>query len=380
MSQRLYEQAKKTATQAVEYDQNGKYALAVKSYLEAFDQLMSLIQYTENRKMSEYYAKTAEGYLNRVYEIKDKKGRQPAKTTKSSSSTDSQRSELIDSVIMMEKPNVKWSDIAGLKEAKSAINDAVILPMKRQDLFKGRESYRAMLLHGPPGCGKTMLAKAAANECDLPFFILSAADIMDKYVGESEKKIQTLFTEARKNQPSIIFIDEFDAITPGVSADNNPVQDRIMAEIAAQLDGAKSKKDDRFLFWGATNSPWKLAPRTVRRFARRIHIPLPDLEARKKIFEINIFQEPKIQISDDVDLDELARITDGYSGDDIKKICMDAWYIPIHELVDEGTIDHAMPRKVNRNDFKSVIKKRKRSVSPEVAQSFIEWSKQYDTN
>lgn len=380
MSQRLYEHVKRTATKAIEYDQNGQYPLAVQSYLEAFDQLMSLIQYSDNKKMREYYAKTAESYLNRIYEIKDKKGRSPSKRPGPSSSHISEQTELIDSLILMEKPNVKWDDIAGLKEAKRAVNDAVIIPMKRQDLFKGRESYRAMLLHGPPGCGKTLLAKAAANECDIPFFSLSAADIMDKYVGESEKRIQTLFAEARRNQPSIIFIDEFDSITPGESSDNNPVQDRIMAEIASQLDGAKSKNDDRFLFWGATNAPWKLAPRTVRRFAKRIHIPLPDLEARKKIFEINIFKEPKIDISEDVDLDKLAKLSEGYSGDDIKKICMDAWYIPIHELVDAGTIDHAMPRKVNMNDFLSIMKMRKRTITPEVAKSYEVWSAQYDTN
>jgi SpoVK/Ycf46/Vps4 family AAA+-type ATPase len=376
MSQRIYDLAKVAAAKAVEHDQKKEYNQAVSQYLRAFDLLMSLVKYTENKRLNQYYAETAEKYLNRVYLIKDKKNISAA--NRPSSMSDEQK-EVVEGTILMEKPNVSWDDIAGLANAKRAVNDSVILPMRRPDLFEGRESYQAMLLHGPPGCGKTLLAKAAANECDLPFFSLSAADIMDKYVGESEKRIQSLFLQARENQPSIIFIDEFDSLSPGTSSESHPVQDRIMAEIASQLDGAKSKSDDRFLFWGATNSPWKLAPRTIRRFSRRIHIPLPDYEARHEIFRINIYKKPKIDISDDVDLSELGKLTEGYSGDDIKKLCMDSWYIPIHELVDSGEIETKDPRKVNREDFLNALRKRKPSVSPEVVASFYDWANQWDS-
>ena len=152
-----------------------------------------------------------------------------------------------------------------------------------------------------------------------------------------------------------------------------------MAEISSQLDGAKSRPDDRFLFWGATNSPWKLAPRIIRRFSRRIHIPLPDYDARHEIFRINIHKKPKIDIMGDVDIPELAKLTEGYSGDDIKKLCMDAWYIPIHELVDSGEIETKNPRKVGREDFLEALRNRKPSVSPEVVASFNEWAKQWDS-
>jgi vacuolar protein-sorting-associated protein 4 len=376
MSQRIYDLAKEAASKAVEHDQKNEYNQAVSQYLRAFDLLMSLVKYTDNKRLNNYYAQTAEKYLNRVYVIKDK--RNIASSTRPLSMSDEQR-EIIEGTILMEKPDVKWEDIAGLENAKRAVNDSVILPMKRPDLFKGRESYQAMLLHGPPGCGKTLLAKAAANECDLPFFSLSAADIMDKYVGESEKRIQSLFQQARGNQPSIIFLDEFDSLSPGSSSESSPVQDRIMAEISSQLDGAKSRPDDRFLFWGATNSPWKLAPRIIRRFSRRIHIPLPDYDARHEIFRINIHKKPKIDIMGDVDIPELAKLTEGYSGDDIKKLCMDAWYIPIHELVDSGEIETKNPRKVGREDFLEALRNRKPSVSPEVVASFNEWAKQWDS-
>ena len=375
MSNKLSDLAKENAEKAVEYDHNGKFNLAVQYYLRSFDHLMALVKYTDNKKLSVYYTETAKNYLNHVYEIKEKK---LIKQTASASKDKGESKEAINGTLLMEKPNVSWNDIAGLKDAKRAVEDAVIIPLKRRDLFEGRESYRAMLLHGPPGCGKTLLAKAAASECNLPFFSLSAADIMDKYIGESEKRIQNLFAQAREYQPSIIFIDEFDALAPGDSS-NSPVTDRIMSEVSAQLDGTKSRSDDRFLFWGATNSPWKLAPRIIRRFSRRIHIPLPDYEARLEIFRINVCKKPKIKIAEDVRLDELSKITAGYSGDDIKKLCMDVWYIPIHELMDAGTIETGTPRKVNRNDFLSALKSRRNSVTPKVAKRYIEWAAKMDT-
>ncbi len=118
-------------------------------------------------------------------------------------------------MILPEKPNVSWDDIAGLQTAKQAIEDAIILPLRRVDLFKGMPTWKGILLFGPPGCGKTLIAKAAASECNATFFSVSAADVMIKWVGDSEQRIKGLFESARKNQPSIIFIDEVDSLGDG---------------------------------------------------------------------------------------------------------------------------------------------------------------------
>ena len=377
MAENVYNLAKNAATQAIQYDNKGEYQLAIQHYKRAVDLLLALIKYSENSQIASYYKQTAKQYIARANQLKQSKPikrrrdrPQPLRLEAADDFTDD---------LLLNISGVKWEDIAGLQDAKNAIYQALIIPMKRKELFVGRATWRALLLHGPPGCGKTMLAIAAAAECEMPVYGLSAADIMDKYVGESEKRIRILFEAARRNQPSIVFIDEFDALTPGESAQNAAVQDRIMAEMAAQLDGVRNDTETRILFWGATNSPWKLAPRTIRRFDKRIHVPLPDLEARYSIFKLNVLGEPQIDTTEDVEISELAALTEGYSGDDIKKICMDAWYIPIQELIDNGTIDYAMPRKVSRQDFLTAITKRKSTITAEVAQRYYNWAKEYDS-
>ena len=377
MAENVYKLAKNAATQAIQYDNKGEYQLAIQHYTRAVDLLLALIKYSENSQIASYYKQTAKQYIDRSNQLKMSK---PARRRRGSPQP--LRPEAADDFtddLLLDVSGVKWEDIAGLQDAKNAIYQALIIPMRRKELFVGRATWRALLLHGPPGCGKTMLATAAAAECGMPVYGLSAADIMDKYVGESEKRIRTLFEAARRNQPSIVFIDEFDALAPGESTQNAAVQDRIMAEVAAQLDGVRKDTETRILFWGATNSPWKMAPRTIRRFDKRIHVPLPDLEARYAIFKLNVLGEPKIDTTEDVDLRELTALTEGYSGDDIKKISMDAWYIPIQELIDDGTIDYAMPRKVSRQDFLTAITRRKSTVTAEVAQRYYNWAKDFDS-
>ncbi|MBN2335870.1 AAA family ATPase [Candidatus Bathyarchaeota archaeon] len=380
MAENVYQLAKNAATQAIQYDNKGEYQLAIQHYTRAVDLLLALIKYSESSQIASYYKQTARQYINRANQLKTSKpARRRSRDSPEPLRSEPEAADDFTDDLLLDISGVKWEDIAGLQDAKNAIYQALIIPMKRKELFVGRATWRAMLLHGPPGCGKTMLAIAAAAECDMPVYGLSAADIMDKYVGESEKRIRALFEAARRNQPAIVFIDEFDALAPGESAQNAAVQDRIMAEVAAQLDGVRKDTETRILFWGATNTPWKLAPRTIRRFDKRIHVPLPDLDARKAIFNLNVLGEPKIDTTEEVDLAELAALTEGYSGDDIKKMSMDAWYIPIQELIDDGTIDYAMPRKVSRQDFLTAITKRKSTVTAEVAQRYYSWAKEFDS-
>jgi len=378
MSQRLYELAKEAANKAVAYDNGGNRELAITHYLQAFDLLMSLVKYSDHKRLKELYSKRAEEYLNRTYELKEHR---KAATVRGSGGSNPQEMDdearnKIMSTILPEKPNVKWEDIAGLKAAKRAIEESIILPLKRPELFEGMPSWKGVLLFGPPGCGKTMVAKAAATECESTFFSLGSADLMVKWVGDSEQRVKALFDVARERQPSIIFLDEVDAIGIKRDGSESPVSTRILTQILQGMDGLSSKVDDRLMVLGATNRPWNIDSAMLRRFDKRIMVPLPDIEARKEIFRINFRKLPQLRISDDINIDEMGKLTEGYTGDDIKKICMDAWYHPIHELQERGEIETKNPRKVNRSDFVKAIKTRKSSVTPrEIAQNNV-WAKE----
>lgn len=184
--------------------------------------------------------------------------------------------------IVTDKPNVRWEDISGLENAKNALKEAVILPIRFPEIFTGaRKPWKGILLYGPPGTGKTFLAKACATEANGTFFSVSSSDLMSKYVGESEKLIKTLFNLARDKKPSIIFIDEVDSMCGKRSdgGESNEASRRVKTEFLVQMQGV-GKDDQGILVLGATNLPWDLDPAIRRRFERRIYISLPEKEAR----------------------------------------------------------------------------------------------------
>lgn len=365
--------AKESASKAVKFDSEGNRELAITHYLQAFDLLMTIIKYTDNKRLKDFYAERAEQYLNRSYTLQ-----QQTKTRSKvyPEEMDEEKREAILSTIVPEKPNVRWDDIAGLESVKQAIDDSIILPLKRPELFEGMPSWKGIFLFGPPGCGKTMIAKAAATECDATFFNVSAADLMIKWVGDSEQRVQTLFQVAREMQPSIIFLDEVDALGVKRTGSESPVSTRVLTQMLQGMDGVTAKVDDRIMVLGATNRPWNVDSALLRRFDKRILIPLPDVITRKAIFDISIRKMPQMTLSEDVNLDELAKLTEGYTGDDIKKLCMDAWYIPIHELREKNALEKGVPRVVNRSDFLQALESRKSSVSLEEAKRNLKWAEQ----
>jgi vacuolar protein-sorting-associated protein 4 len=233
----------------------------------------------------------------------------------------------LSSVIVMEKPNVKWDDIAGLTGAKEALKEAVILPKKFPQMFVGeRKPWKGILMYGPPGTGKSYLAKAVATESDTYFFAVSSSDLVSKWQGESERLVKELFKMAREKGNSIIFIDEIDALVSSRSDSESESSRRIKTEFLVQMDGVGSKSDG-VLVLAATNIPWGLDDAILRRMERRVYIPLPDKMGRSRMFKLHLGSTPHELTQ--ADFDELAEKSEGYSGSDLKTVVRDAIMQPV---------------------------------------------------
>lgn len=192
---------------------------------------------------------------------------------------------------MIKQTSVTYDDVAGLDDVKRLLDEAITYPMKLPELFAKLATWRGVLLYGPPGTGKTEIAKAVANKANCCFFAASASTIMSKYVGDSEKMVKALFTIARYHAPSIIFLDEVDAImSSSASNSENPVGPRLRQEILTQMQGVSTENgvDKQVLVLAATNHPWNLDQAMIRRLEKRIYIPLPEKVSRKRILEIKL--------------------------------------------------------------------------------------------
>lgn len=211
----------------------------------------------------------------------------------------------------MEKPNIKWDDVAGLDSAKEALKEAVILPIKFPHLFTGkRKPWRGILLYGPPGTGKSYLAKAVATEANnSTFFSVSSSDLLSKWLGESEKLVKNLFELARTHRPSIIFIDEVDSLCSARSDTESESARRVKTEFLVQMQGVSNDNNDNILVLGATNIPWSLDSAIRRRFEKRIYIPLPEAAARKAMFKLHLGNTPNSL--NEHDYTELGNRSDG---------------------------------------------------------------------
>ncbi|MBN2599634.1 MAG: CDC48 family AAA ATPase, partial [Candidatus Thermoplasmatota archaeon] len=217
--------------------------------------------------------------------------------------------------VIIESPNVKWSDIGGLSQAKQDLQESVEWPLKYQDVFQHMHANppRGILLYGPPGTGKTLLAKAVATESEANFISVKGPEFMNKWVGESEKAIRETFRKARQAAPCIIFFDELDSIAPtrGESCGSSQVTERMISQLLTELDGLESLKDVTII--AATNRPDMIDSALLRpgRFDKLIAIQLPDLDARKEILKIHTTEKP---LAANVDLEKLAKQTEGYTG------------------------------------------------------------------
>ena len=272
----------------------------------------------------------------------------------------------------MEVPKVSYDDLGGLGNEVAKIREMIELPLRHPELFKrlGVEAPKGVLLHGPPGTGKTMLAKAVAGETSSNFISLGGPEIMSKFYGESEGKLREIFKEAEENSPSIIFIDEIDSIAPKRNEVTGEAERRIVAQLLSLMDGLNTR--GKVVVIGATNRPNSIdeALRRPGRFDREIEIGIPDRDGRYEILQIHTRGMP---LSDDVDLKRLADRTHGYAGADISALCKEAAMAALRRVLpqvdletDEIPVDILEKISVTKDDFKEALKDLQPSTMREV--------------
>ena len=268
--------------------------------------------------------------------------------------------------VYVEIPTVHWEDIGGLEDVKKELREAVEWPLKNSEIFKrfGIRPPKGILLYGPPGCGKTLLARAVATESEANFITIKGPEVFSKWVGESEKAIREVFRKARMAAPAVIFFDEFDSLVPrrGMGIGDSMVTERVISQLLTEMDGIMRLED--VVVIAATNRPDIIDPAVLRpgRFDRLIYVPTPDEKARLEIFKIYTKNMP---LAKDVNLEELARATKGYSGADIEALCREAALNALRRDLNA--------KEVTKADFDAAMEKIGPSISPEIE----EWYKSF---
>ena len=374
------------ALDAVRLDKQGQKGRAITLYQKAIESLLQLVQLYPEYGLNKVYVQRAIAYQERIKALQgavssvemneasnnDGEGGGGATMEGNGNGNGKPNNE---ELVITEKPKVSWDEVVGLETAKKAVKEAIVYPVQRPDLFP-LGWPRGILFFGPPGCGKTLLAAAVATEIDANFYSIDAASIMSKWLGEAEQNVSKLFGSARKSsnegKPAIVFVDELDSL---MGAHSNEVggEIRVRNQFLKEMDGIVDKGKALHVYViGATNKPWDLDWAFIRRFQKRILVPLADHSTRLSMLKL---YSSNLQIDPDVDLQELARLSEGFSGSDIRDVCQSAQLSLIGEFFESGkAMDReAKPRSLTMADFRQILEERKPSVSLDMLSMYNRW-------
>jgi len=379
-SNELEKAATAYALDAVRLDKQGARGRAITLYQKAIESLLQLVQLYPEYGLNKVYVQRAIAYQERIkvlqgavspreMQIESNNGGDGGEAAAGSGGKPAAE------LVVTEKPQVNWEEVVGLDTAKKAVKEAIVYPVQRPDLFP-LGWPRGILLFGPPGCGKTLLAAAVATEIDANFYSIDAASIMSKWLGEAEQNVAKLFGSARKSstegKPAIVFVDELDSLM-GQHSNEVGGEIRVRNQFLKEMDGIVDKGRNLHVYViGATNKPWDLDWAFIRRFQKRILVPLPDHHTRLMMLKL---YTGTLQIDPDVDLHELARLSEGFSGSDIRDVCQAAQLKLIGEFFESGkaTDKEAKPRSITMSDFRQILEERKPSVSLDMLSLYNRW-------
>lgn len=386
----IYAEYKRARKRAEDAERRGALTEAAAAYRQAAELMRKYAQYASDvvsRRSRLDRAAALDQFAERMEELSTSVVRQVSKPAAQPDVAAGEDDYEAVALSLIQRTNLHWDQIGGLEDTKSAIKTAYGLALARKPKGVHISSWRNVLLFGPPGTGKTLLAAATAGSLEATFFNVKVSNLLSKYFGESTKLIMALYTVARRLSPAVVFLDEFESLTPPRGSSESGAERRIVSTLLAELDGLATKEDESFVLTiGATNVPWLVDTAILSRFQRRIYVPLPDEQARRAILEIHLTRRGH---QSEVPVEELVRRTAGFSGREIEQLCQLAITHMVNrknqrllERVDQG-LEQVKNYEIKvdllrEQDLRYAFEQVKPLASPQMLEKYDQWLAQVE--